>query len=143
MVTEKHTYHFKTDSDTNAHEWVRALQKEIFRIRNEGDEVKIRIPLNNILDIENIKVLSIIDALRLRVVDSSETYNISEYVLAFLHGIKSDEHPDQHIPDPVALSTCHHQARHAALILSHVVARLSDHHPQELFLLLEGRCQGG
>lgn len=99
VVTEKHTYHFKTDSDTNAHEWVRALQKEIFRIRNEGDEVKIRIPLNNILDLENIKVLSIIDALRLRVVDSSETYNISEYVLAFLHGIKSDEHPDQDIRD--------------------------------------------
>lgn len=97
LITEKQKYFFKTDSENSAHEWVRSLQKEIFRIRNEGDEVKICIPFENIIDIENSKVFSVIDALKLRVVDSTETYNISEYVLAFLHGIKSNDGPAQTI----------------------------------------------
>jgi sterol 3beta-glucosyltransferase len=78
VVTDHRYYHFKADSQASAKEWVKALQKVIFRSRNEGDSVKISLPIENVLDVEESPVLDFAETFKIRVVDSDETYAIDE-----------------------------------------------------------------
>ena len=83
ITTHHRTYYFKADSAASAREWVKTLQKTIFRSHNDGDGVKISIPLENVIDIEESKVTEFADTFKVRVVDSDETYAIDEYYFSF------------------------------------------------------------
>ena len=83
VTTHHRTYHFRADSAVSAREWVKTLQKTIFRSHNDGDSVKISIPLDNVLDIEESKVTEFADTFKVRVIDSDETYAIDEYYFSF------------------------------------------------------------
>ena len=48
VVTHQRKFNFKADSVPSAKEWVKALQKIIFRSHNDGDSVKISLPIENI-----------------------------------------------------------------------------------------------
>ncbi|CAN6657731.1 sterol 3-beta-glucosyltransferase [Trichomonascus vanleenenianus] len=85
LVTEQRTYYFRADSHQAADYWVKTIEKEIFRSRNEGDKVKIVIPVENIIDLENRPIFEIGETLKIRAIDSDETYAIDEYVLAFFN----------------------------------------------------------
>ena len=78
IVTHQRAYHFRADSPSSAKEWVKTLQKVIFRSHNEGDSVKISLPVENIIDIEKSPVIDFAETLKIRVVDSDETYAIDE-----------------------------------------------------------------
>ena len=78
VVTNQRIYHFKADSATSAKEWVKTLQKVIFRSHNDGDSVKISLPIENIIDIEESPVIDFADTFKIRVIDSDETYAIDE-----------------------------------------------------------------
>lgn len=78
VVTNERVYHFKADSPSSAKEWVKTLQKVIFRSHNDGDSVKISLPVENIIDIEESPVIDFAKTLKIRVVDSDETYAIDE-----------------------------------------------------------------
>ena len=69
---------FKADSHSNAREWVKRLQKAIFRCHNDSDSVKISLPTDNILDIESNPVLESADTCRVRIIDNDETFAIDE-----------------------------------------------------------------
>ncbi|KAL8849482.1 MAG: hypothetical protein Q9221_005564 [Calogaya cf. arnoldii] len=83
VVTNERVYHFKADSPSSAKEWVKTLQKVIFRSHNDGDSVKISLPVENIIDIEESPVIDFAKTLKIRVVDSDETYAIDEYFFSF------------------------------------------------------------
>ncbi|KAI4229645.1 MAG: hypothetical protein L6R36_000692 [Xanthoria steineri] len=83
VVTNERVYHFKADSPSSAKEWVKTLQKVIFRSHNDGDSVKISLPVENIIDIEESPVIEFAKTLKIRVVDSDETYAIDEYFFSF------------------------------------------------------------
>lgn len=83
VVTDKRTYCFRADSTSSAKEWVRQLQKVIFRSHNDGDSVKISLPLENIMDVEATSVVDIADTVKLRVIDNDETYAVDEYFFTF------------------------------------------------------------
>jgi sterol 3beta-glucosyltransferase len=78
LVTDKREYMFKADTLTSAREWVKALQKVIFRAQNDGDSVKISLPIENIMDIEDVKILDVAQTIKIRVIDNDETYAIDE-----------------------------------------------------------------
>ena len=78
VVTHQRTYNFKADSAASAKEWVKTLQKFIFRSHNDGDSVKISLPIENVIDIEESPVIDFADTFKVRVVDSDETYAIDE-----------------------------------------------------------------
>jgi len=87
VTTPNGTYHFKADSAPSAKEWVKQLQKVIFRSRNDGDSVKIVLPITNIVDAESNAMMGRQDTIRLRVIDNAETYAVDEYFFTFLkHG---------------------------------------------------------
>ncbi|KAL8771767.1 MAG: hypothetical protein Q9209_002958 [Squamulea sp. 1 TL-2023] len=83
VVTNERVYLFKADSPSSAKEWVKTLQKVIFRSHNDGDSVKISLPIENIIDIEESPVIDFAKTLKIRVVDSDETYAIDEYFFSF------------------------------------------------------------
>lgn len=83
IVTEHRTYHFRADSAPSAKEWVKSLQRVIFRSHNDGDSVKISLPISNVLDIEETQMLEFADTVKIRIIDNEETYAIDEYLFSF------------------------------------------------------------
>ncbi|KAH8661620.1 sterol 3-beta-glucosyltransferase [Tricladium varicosporioides] len=83
VVTHQRKFNFKADSIPSAKEWVKALQKIIFRSHNEGDSVKISLPIANIIDIEDSQIVDFADTCKIRVIDNDETYAIDEYFFSF------------------------------------------------------------
>lgn len=78
VVTHQRKFHFKADSAPSAKEWVKSLQKIIFRSHNEGDSVKISLPIENIIDIEESQIIDFAETCKIRVIDNDETYAIDE-----------------------------------------------------------------
>ncbi|TVY40968.1 Sterol 3-beta-glucosyltransferase [Lachnellula subtilissima] len=83
VVTHQRNFNFKADSVPSAKEWVKALQKIIFRSHNDGDSVKISLPIENIIDIEDSQIIDFADTCKIRVIDNDETYAIDEYFFSF------------------------------------------------------------
>jgi sterol 3beta-glucosyltransferase len=82
VTTDQRRYYLRADSAPSAKEWVKALQKVIFRSHNEGDSVKISIPVANVLEVEESPVLEFADTIKLKVVDNDDTYAIDEVSVA-------------------------------------------------------------
>lgn len=78
VTTAQGVYHFKAESAPSAREWVKQIQKVIFRSRNDSDSVKILLPMSNIMDIESNPVLEFADTFRIRIIDNDETFAIDE-----------------------------------------------------------------
>ena len=78
VVTNQRVYQFKADSTVSAKEWVKTLQKVIFRSHNDGDSVKISLPLENVIDIEQSPVIPFAETFQISVVHSDDTYAVDE-----------------------------------------------------------------
>jgi sterol 3beta-glucosyltransferase len=78
VTTDHRTYHFRADSATSAREWVKLLQKVIFRSHNDGDSVKISLPIENVIDIEESPVVEFAQTFKIRVIESGDSYAVDE-----------------------------------------------------------------
>jgi sterol 3beta-glucosyltransferase len=78
ITTDQRKFQFKADSAVSAKEWVRSIQKVIFRTHNEGNSVKISLPIQNILETEESSMLDFADTVKVRVIDNDETFAIDE-----------------------------------------------------------------
>ncbi|KAJ5629082.1 hypothetical protein N7490_011310 [Penicillium lividum] len=85
VSTDQRTFHFRADSATSAKEWVKALQKVIFRSHNEGDSVKVSFPIKNVIDLEESPMAEFAETFKIRVVDSNEDFAIDEYFFSFFN----------------------------------------------------------
>ncbi|KAH9869331.1 Sterol 3-beta-glucosyltransferase [Plenodomus lingam] len=83
VTTDERTYQFKADSVASAREWVKSIQKVIFRTHNEGNSVKISLPIQNVLEIEESSILDFAETAKVRVIDNDETFAIDEYFFSF------------------------------------------------------------
>lgn len=78
VTTDHRTYFFRADSASSAKEWVQTLQKTIFRSHNDGDSVKISLPVDNIIDFEDSPVVEFAETVKIRVIESEDSYAIDE-----------------------------------------------------------------
>ncbi|KAL4959948.1 UDP-glucose:sterol glycosyltransferase [Aspergillus stella-maris] len=80
VTTDHGTYHFRADSSANAKEWVKSLQKVIFRTHNEGENIKLSFLFDEILDIEESPMVEFAETFKLRVVErgEGEAYAVDE-----------------------------------------------------------------
>ncbi|KAI5806302.1 hypothetical protein EDC01DRAFT_626384 [Geopyxis carbonaria] len=83
ITTDQRSYYLRADSASSAKEWVKTLQKVIFRTHNEGDSVKISIPTDNLIDVEESPVLEFADTIKLKVLTNDDTFAIDEYFFSF------------------------------------------------------------
>ncbi|KAF2027247.1 sterol 3-beta-glucosyltransferase [Setomelanomma holmii] len=85
VTTDERKVQFRADSAASAKEWVRSIQKVIFRTHNEGNSVKISLPIQNVIEIEESIILDFADTVKVRVVDNGETFAIDEYFFSFFN----------------------------------------------------------
>lgn len=83
IQTENRTYYFKADSATNAREWVKQLQRVIFRSHNDGNSVKISIPVRNVIDVAPAPFVDGANTVQVCTVDSSDAFAVEEYFFTF------------------------------------------------------------
>ena len=76
MVTPHRDYYFRADSVASAKEWVKQLQRVIFRSHNKGDSVKISMPIENIMDVEESPVMEVAETVKVRVADADENFEV-------------------------------------------------------------------
>jgi len=95
LTTDKREYLFRADNPSSARDWVKMLQKVIFRSHNDGDSVKISLPVENVMDIEDCQVLDFADTVKIRVIDNDETYAIDEVSDYRLAALKPQTLPDK------------------------------------------------
>lgn len=72
ITTTDRVFYFKADSAASAKEWVKALNKIIFRSHNDGDGVKIVLPVESIFGVEESRVLEFADTFRLDVLNKDD-----------------------------------------------------------------------
>lgn len=82
VLTDRRAYHFRADTPSSAREWVKTIQQVIFRSQNDGDSVKISLPVSNIIDIEESPVLNFADTFKIRAFDNDDTYAIDEVIIS-------------------------------------------------------------
>ncbi|GAB7360954.1 hypothetical protein MBLNU230_g0937t1 [Neophaeotheca triangularis] len=85
VTTDERTHYFQADSVVSAKEWVKQLQKVIFRSHNDGDSVKISVPLANVIDVEQTPVIDFAETIKLRVINEDETFAVDEYFFTFFN----------------------------------------------------------
>lgn len=78
VTTDAKAYHFKAETSSSASEWVKHIQKVIFRSRNNSDSVKICLPVDNVVDIEESNYPGFADTIKIRVIDNDETFAVDE-----------------------------------------------------------------
>ncbi|USW56180.1 Putative pleckstrin domain, UDP-glucuronosyl/UDP-glucosyltransferase, GRAM domain-containing protein [Septoria linicola] len=83
ITTSTRVYQYRADTLSSAKEWVKQLQKVIFRSHNDGDSVKISLPIDSILDVERTEVVDFAETIKLRVIDNEETFAVDEYFFTF------------------------------------------------------------
>ncbi|OAX82526.1 hypothetical protein ACJ72_03124 [Emergomyces africanus] len=143
ITTNSRTYQFRADSATSAKEWVKTLQKVIFRSHNDGDSVKISLPIENVIDIEENPVIDFADTFKIRVVESGESYAIDEYFFSFFECGKEaievlkkmiNDTPAQQIPENMLSPDGGHRSRHRR---SHSADAISPPSPRGTTILSE------
>ncbi|KAK4051283.1 Sterol 3-beta-glucosyltransferase [Microbotryomycetes sp. JL221] len=83
VSTNDKRWHFSADSQASRDEWVKALKKAVFRCQNEGESVKISIPLEAVIDIERSNNFEFAETIRVRVYDAEEGYSVDEYWFSY------------------------------------------------------------
>ncbi len=90
LYTDDKTYHFVTDSPHSAKVWIVALQKQIFQSKNLGDFVKIIIPFENIIDLEEIPIFEVGKTLKIKIIEDSNSFVIDDYFFTFFKSNDDD-----------------------------------------------------
>ena len=84
VTTSQQTYRFKAESIASAQEWVKKIQRAIFHSHTAGNTVKICLPIQNMLEVEENPMFENWNTLKIKVVDNDETFAIDE-VCEILH----------------------------------------------------------
>ncbi|EME42428.1 glycosyltransferase family 1 protein [Dothistroma septosporum NZE10] len=83
ITTHERVYLYKADTGDSAHEWVKQLQKVIFRSHNDGDAVKISLPIKNVVDVEEASMVDFAETIKITVIADDETFATDEYFFSF------------------------------------------------------------
>ncbi|KAL4808837.1 sterol 3-beta-glucosyltransferase [Aspergillus unguis] len=80
VTTDQGQYDFRAESSVNAQEWVKSLQKVIFRAHN-AESIKISFPIETLFDVEEGPMTNFGKPVRIRVL--REDYALDEYYFTF------------------------------------------------------------
>jgi sterol 3beta-glucosyltransferase len=83
ILTESKSYKLQADSKHAARSWIGLLRKNVFASKNEGDEVTIKFPLQNILSIERNQIFESTETLKLKVLENLKSFVYDDYFFMF------------------------------------------------------------
>lgn len=82
LRTSERNYTFTADTEGNAEEWIRVLNKVIDKQQQEGETVRLVIPLEAVVDIERGPSLEFAETIEIKVVDAEDSISIGSYFFA-------------------------------------------------------------
>lgn len=85
ILTESKSYKLQADSPHAARSWVGLLKKHIFSSRNKGDCVTVKVPLQNILDLEETPIFEAAETIKIKVLESSDSFALDDYFFMFFN----------------------------------------------------------
>ncbi|KAI9267385.1 hypothetical protein BY458DRAFT_209439 [Sporodiniella umbellata] len=88
IVTTTKTWCFKADTKASVIEWTNALQIAIFKANNHGPNLKITLPFQNILDIEQTEAFEFQKFLKIRAVSADDSFVMDEYYFSYFGDIE-------------------------------------------------------
>ncbi|SNX85601.1 probable UDP-glucose:sterol glucosyltransferase [Melanopsichium pennsylvanicum] len=83
VTTPARRFTFLAEDEHSRDAWIVALQKQTFRAQNQGDSVRISIPLETIMNVETTLSVDGTEMVCITVVDEAGDFSIDEYY--FLH----------------------------------------------------------
>ncbi|EPQ28877.1 uncharacterized protein PFL1_03679 [Pseudozyma flocculosa PF-1] len=89
VTTPYRRFTFQVESEASRNAWITALRKEVFKAHNEGESVKISIPLETVIDVDTTLSVDQTEMVCIKVVDELAGFAIDEYF--FLHLSRRDE----------------------------------------------------
>lgn len=92
ITTMNNTWHLQADTNAAMAEWTSALQKAIFGAKNNGSSLKITLPLQSILDIEQTEAFEFQKFLKIRAVGIDDNFVMDEYYFAYFSDIEHTFH---------------------------------------------------
>ncbi|ONH65121.1 Sterol 3-beta-glucosyltransferase [Cyberlindnera fabianii] len=85
ILTESRSYKFHADSTHSARSWAGLLKKHIFASRNKGDCVSLKIPLQNVLDIEQTSIFDGAETIRVKALEGVDSFVYDDYFFMFFN----------------------------------------------------------
>lgn len=87
ITTSEKSYTFMADSEHSAKAWTNALKKQLFAAKNsENNSVSLKIPLANIVDLDDQLIMKQTFTLRIKVLESPSTFAVDDFFFVFLDG---------------------------------------------------------
>lgn len=83
VTTPARRFTFLTEDEHSRDAWVAALQKETFRAQNQGESVRISIPIETVMNVETTLSVDGTEMVCISVVDEAGDFSVDEYY--FLH----------------------------------------------------------
>ncbi|TKY87821.1 hypothetical protein EX895_003402 [Sporisorium graminicola] len=83
VTTPARRFTFLTEDEQSRDAWVEALQKETFRAQNQGESVRISIPLETVMNVDTTLSVDGTEMVCITVVDEAGDFSVDEYY--FLH----------------------------------------------------------
>lgn len=85
--SNERSYLFTADTDYSARTWCNALKKQQFAAQNsDNDSVSLKIPLANVIDIDDQTIVKQALTVRIRALESTSSYAIDDFHFVFLDG---------------------------------------------------------
>ncbi|WVO17804.1 hypothetical protein L204_105502 [Cryptococcus depauperatus] len=80
--TAERSYTFTADMENSRDEWVKALQKVMFKTQHEGECVKLIIPLEAIVDVDKSPTLEFAETIEIKCIDMEDQMSVDSYFFA-------------------------------------------------------------
>lgn len=85
IITNEKTFKFIADSVNSATSWCKVLKKQQFSCQNtSNNSISLKIPLSNILELEDQKLVNEASIFVVKALESPETFAVDDYVFMFL-----------------------------------------------------------
>ncbi|CED83178.1 glycosyltransferase family 1 protein [Phaffia rhodozyma] len=88
LSTNRKTLQFSSETVAGRDEWVKALQKVIFRTQHEGENVKIAIPLQAIVDVDKSSNMDFAETIEVKVAEGDVTLAVDSYFFAYFSDLE-------------------------------------------------------
>ncbi|KAL9088412.1 MAG: hypothetical protein Q9159_003112 [Coniocarpon cinnabarinum] len=85
ITTSQRIVRFKAESVASAQEWVKKIQQAIFHSHNVGNSLKISLPIQSIVEIEDNPLFERWETLKIKAVDNEESFAVDEYFFSFMN----------------------------------------------------------
>ncbi|WRT64019.1 uncharacterized protein IL334_000946 [Kwoniella shivajii] len=75
-------YTFTSDTEASRDEWIKAIEKVMFKTQHEGESVKLIIPLEAVLEVEKSPTLEFAETIEIKCVDPEDQMSVESYFFA-------------------------------------------------------------